>query len=56
MDVPLDVATARGKKRDREVHKNPQDEEWDGSWKRNDEEYFNAYKPKEMADLLISNL
>ena len=55
MDVPLDVATARGKKRDREVHKNPQDEEWDGSWKRNDEEYFNAYKPKEMADLVINN-
>ncbi len=55
IDCPQDVANARGKKRDREVHKNPQDEKWDGPWKRNDEEYFNTYKPKDVADLIVSN-
>lgn len=55
VDVPQDIANTRGKKRDREVHKNPQDEKWDGAWKRNDEEYFADYKPKEQADLVIDN-
>lgn len=55
IDCPQDIANARGKKRDREVHKNPQDEKWDGPWKRNDEEYFNTYKPKDVADFIISN-
>jgi len=55
IDCPQEVANARGKKRDREVHKNPQDEKWDGPWKRNDEEYFNTYKPKDVADLIVSN-
>lgn len=55
IDCPQDIANARGKKRDREAHKNPQDEKWNGPWKRNDEEYFNAYKPKDVADLIISN-
>ena len=55
VDVPQEVANARGKKRDREIHKNPQDEKWDGPWKRNDEEYFNDYKPKEQADLVLTN-
>jgi uridine kinase len=55
LDVPQHIANARGKKRDREVHKNPQDEKWDDPWKRNDEEYFSEYKPKEMADVVISN-
>lgn len=56
IDVPQEVANARGKQRDREVHKNPQDEKWEGPWKRNDEEYFNEYKPKEMADLVVENI
>lgn len=55
VDCPQDIAMARGKKRDREVNKNPQDEKWDGAWKRNDEEYFNTYKPKDLADFIISN-
>lgn len=55
MDVPQDVANARGKKRDREVYKNPQDEKWDGPWKRNDEEYFDTFKPNEMADYIVMN-
>ena len=55
VDVPQEIANARGKKRDREVHKNPQDEKWDGHWKRNDTEYFETFKPKEIADYIISN-
>lgn len=55
IDVPQEIANARGKRRDREVHNNPQDEKWEGAWKRNDEEYFNDYKPKEQADLVIDN-
>lgn len=56
IDCPQGVANARGKKRDREVHKNPQDEKWDGPWKRNDDEYFNTYKPRDIADLVIYNI
>lgn len=55
IDCPQDIANARGKKRDREVHKNPQDEKWDGPWERNDTEYFEKFKPNEVADLVISN-
>ncbi len=55
IDCPQEVANARGKKRDREVHKNPQDEKWDGDWKRNDEEYFNTHKPKDVADFILQN-
>lgn len=56
IDTPMDEAIRRGKKRDREVHKNPQDEKWDGVWKRNDTEYFETYKPKEQADVVIDNI
>ncbi len=55
IDCPLDEATERGKERDREVHKNPQDKEWDGIWKQNDAEYFEKFKPKEIADVVIDN-
>lgn len=56
IDVPLEEAIVRGKKRDREVHHNPQDEMWDGDWKRNDQEYFDTYKPKDAADLIVENI
>ncbi|MEJ0053300.1 MAG: hypothetical protein WDN10_01035 [bacterium] len=55
IDCPLEEAAARGKKRDREIHNNPQDERWDGVWKRNDLEYLAAYKPDEMANAVIKN-
>jgi uridine kinase len=55
IECPQEEATARGKKRDREVHLNPQDEKWDGIWKRNDLEYFEDLKPKEKADAVIDN-
>jgi uridine kinase len=52
VDCSLDEAISRGKKRDREVYKNPQDENWDGVWKKNDVEYFEKFKPKESANVL----
>ncbi len=51
----LEVAGARGKKRDREVYHNPQDEAWDGVWKRNDEECFRAFRPLAVADHILNN-
>lgn len=55
LDVPLDDATERGKKRDREEYGNPQDESWDGVWKKNDLEYYEKFRPAEVADLIIQN-
>lgn len=55
VDVPKEEAIRRGKKRDREVYKITRNENWDGIWKINDTEYFEKYKPKEMADSVISN-
>src|SRR3989344_284212 len=55
VDCPVEDATARGKKRDREKYQNPQDESWDGVWKRNDAEYFSSYKPKSIANLVFNN-
>ena len=56
IDVPIDVAIARGKKRDREEYDSPNDELWDGMWKKNDEEYVAAFKPQEVADFVYSNV
>lgn len=55
VDVPVDQAVARGKKRDREGNGGPTDELWDGVWKDNDMQYLGAYKPKESADIVIDN-
>lgn len=55
VDCPKEEATARGKKRDREEYNNPQDESWDGVWKRNDAEYFEAFQPRAVADLIFKN-
>jgi uridine kinase len=55
IDMPIDMAIARGKKRDREEYGNPTDEQWDGVWKDNDLEYMRVCKPNEVADDLIDN-
>ena len=55
LDMPMEMAIARGKKRDREEYGNPTDELWDGVWKDNDLEYMKEYKPKESADIIIDN-
>ncbi|OGC54112.1 hypothetical protein A2797_02650 [candidate division WWE3 bacterium RIFCSPHIGHO2_01_FULL_48_15] len=55
VDCPVEDATERGKKRDREEYQNPQDEHWDGIWKKNDKEYLAAFNPKETADFILDN-
>ncbi|MCG3774209.1 MAG: hypothetical protein JW395_1026 [Nitrospira sp.] len=55
VDCPIEEAILRGKKRDREEYKNPQDESWDGIWKRNDAEYLDAFKPQQAADWIFDN-
>jgi len=55
VDCSAEDAIERGKKRDREVHQNPQDENWDGIWKKNDEEYVAVFKPKESANFVFDN-
>ena len=37
-------------------YNNPNDEEWEGIWKRNDLEYFEKYCPKDLADLIVNNV
>ena len=56
IDVPLEESIERGKKRDREVYNNPQDEKWNGIWKTNDTEFFEKFDPKGIADVIISNI
>ncbi len=53
IDCPLEIAIERGKKRDREEYGNPTDELWDGLWKKNDLEYFEKFKPKDVADYIF---
>ncbi|MFA5132040.1 MAG: AAA family ATPase [Candidatus Paceibacterota bacterium] len=55
IDCPIEIATERGKKRDREEYNNPQDELWDGIWRENDIECFESFKPKEIAHVVIDN-
>ena len=55
VDCPLEESIARGKKRDREEHHNPQDELWDAIWRKNDTQYYETYKPQEVADSVVSN-
>lgn len=56
VECSLNEAIKRGKKRDREVYKNPQDEYWDGIWKANDLDCFDKFKPKENVDLIVNNI
>ena len=55
IDCPQEESIRRGKKRDREVYQLVRNENWDGIWRVNDTEYFEKYKPIEMADSIISN-
>ena len=55
IDCPIETATFRGKKRDREEYHTPQDEKWDGIWKKNDLQYYESFKPAEKADIIVSN-
>ncbi len=55
VDIPLEEAMARGKKRDREEYNAPKDELWDGIWKENDKLFFETYRPDLTANAIIQN-
>ena len=55
IDCPIEEAIGRGKRRDREVHGNPQDESWDGIWRRNDEEFYTLNRPDRLVDYVFDN-
>ena len=55
IDCPIQEAITRGKKRDREEYNNPQDEYWDGIWKKNDIQYFECFSPKANVDFVIDH-
>lgn len=52
---PLEEAIRRGKRRDREACGNSHDEEWDGLWRRNDEECHRLYRPEQTANCIFDN-
>jgi uridine kinase len=53
LDCPMEIAIARGKWRDREIHHNPTDALWDGVWRRNDLEYLDTYTPEKKAHIVL---
>lgn len=55
VDVDIEEAIVRGKKRDREEYGNPTDEFWDTVWKENDLQYLESCNPKGVSDYIIKN-
>ncbi len=56
IDCPIDVATERGKRRDKEEYGISQDKNLDGIWKSNDLQCFNEFSPKMKADFIMNCL
>jgi uridine kinase len=53
IDCPLEVATARGMKRDREEQGVDHDEMWLGEWAPTDKRFFELYHPDKAADFIL---
>jgi len=47
---PKEGAIKREKQSDGKQYNCPQDQYWDGIWRRNDEEYWSVFKPEEIAN------
>ncbi|MBI4268667.1 hypothetical protein HY627_02460 [Candidatus Uhrbacteria bacterium] len=54
LDVPLTIASERGKKRDREIFNIDHDKQWDEIWTPNDKDYFERCHPVQKADFILS--
>ena len=54
IDLPLEVAAARGARRDREEYKAMNDELWETRWVPNDRDYFDKYHPRDKSDFLLT--
>lgn len=55
VNVPQDIANARGKKRDNEVYGTDHDELWDNVWSPREKDSFDKLRPEKTADLLLDN-
>lgn len=59
VNTNLETSLARGKKRDQEYRGNREDRDWDNTWdtlwKKNDQEFYDKYKPNEVADFVFEN-
>jgi uridine kinase len=55
IDVPLDVASGRGKYRDREIYHVDHDALWDELWTPNDRDYFERFRPDQAVDFLLTS-
>ncbi len=53
IDCPIEIAIARGKKRDKEEYGVDHDKNWDGVWKKNDLQYYNEFSPHKSADIVV---
>ena len=54
IDMPIELASARGRKRDRdEPHAPGHDVLWDAVWIPNDQDYFESLQPASQADFLL---
>lgn len=53
IDVPLDVASKRGVKRDKEEYGVDHNKFWAEIWQPNDRDYFEKYKPMENCDFIL---
>ncbi len=52
IDCPLETAMRRGMQRDREVLRVNHDELWQTVWGPNDQEFFDTYRPDQVADCI----
>lgn len=56
IDCPIQVATSRGKLRDKQVYGVDNDKLWDGIWMENDLDHYQIHEPFRVADLVIESL
>lgn len=55
VNVPQDIANARGKKRDAEEYGVNHDALWDNVWGPRENDSFNTLRPDKIADILLEN-
>lgn len=55
VDVPLELAIERGKRRDRDQYGVDHDALWEEVWGPNDSDYFHKHLPDQTAEYLVSN-
>lgn len=53
VDAPMEQAHAEGMRRDREEYGDPHAREWRDVWTLNDRDFFDAFRPRETADVVV---